>query len=117
VPAVARCSPELSSRRRDSEPRFGTWRVTFDDKRDRALRVDVTEQRKVRAARFPPRLEQPPRVSENDGLTTKRGTDSGTLGDDSSFADAVAAVMRLPLSDAGQAETVRRLLARNGRGQ
>jgi len=39
------------------------------------------------------------------------GTESGTLGDDSGFADAVAGVMRLPLTDAEKAEAVRRLLA------
>jgi hypothetical protein len=43
-------------------------------------------------------------------VTDKRGTESGTLGGDSGFADAVAAVMRLPLSDAEKAEAVRRLL-------
>jgi hypothetical protein len=48
-------------------------------------------------------------------VTEKRGTKSGTLGGDSGFADAVAAVMRLPLSDAEKAEAVRRLLA--GKGQ
>jgi hypothetical protein len=40
------------------------------------------------------------------------GTQSGTLGGDFRFADAVAAVMRLPLSDAEKADAVRRLLRR-----
>lgn len=34
---------------------------------------------------------------------------------DSAFADAVAAVMKLPLSDAEKAEAIRRLLAEEGR--
>ena len=62
-------------------------------------------------------LEHPAKVPEKPGVTEKRGTDSGTLGGDSSFADAVAAVMRLPLSDAEKAEAVRRLLSRKGRAQ
>jgi len=45
----------------------------------------------------------------------ERGTESGTLSRDSGFADAVAAVMRLPLTDAEKAEAVRRLLTETGR--
>jgi hypothetical protein len=47
-------------------------------------------------------------VSEN------RGTETGTLHGNSAFAEAVAAVMRLPLSDADKAEAVRRLLGHGG---
>jgi hypothetical protein len=49
-------------------------------------------------------------VPKKQEVSEKRGTESGTLGGDSGFADAVAAVMRLPLSDAEKAEAVRRLL-------
>jgi len=44
-------------------------------------------------------------------VTEKRGTESGTVNGDSGFSDAVAAVMRLPLSDADKADAIRRLLA------
>jgi hypothetical protein len=49
---------------------------------------------------------------ETDAPTTLmgRGTKSGKVGGDSGFADAIAAVMRLPLSDAEKAEAVRRLM-------
>ena len=57
-------------------------------------------------------LEHPSETPEKLGVTAKRGTESGTLGGDLGFADAVAAVMRLPLSDAEKAEAVRRLLQR-----
>jgi hypothetical protein len=57
--------------------------------------------------------EHPGKTPENSQVLPKRGTESGTVGGDSGFADAVAAVMRLPLSDAEKAETVRRLLAEN----
>ncbi len=50
------------------------------------------------------------KTPENDGVTEKRGTESGTLGGDSTFTDAVAAVMSLPLSDAEKAAAVRLLL-------
>jgi hypothetical protein len=49
-------------------------------------------------------------MPEKAGGTAKRGTESGTVGADAVFADAVAAVMRLPLCDADKAEAVRRLL-------
>jgi hypothetical protein len=49
-------------------------------------------------------------VPKKQGVTKKRGTESGTLGVNSGFADAVAAVMRLPLSDAEKAEAIRRLM-------
>jgi hypothetical protein len=58
----------------------------------------------------PTRLEHAANSTEKQELTDKRGTESGTVGGDSGFADAVAAVMRLPLSDAEKAEAVRRLL-------
>ena len=44
------------------------------------------------------------------GESELSGTESGTLGGVSAFGDAVAAVTRLPLSDAENAEAVRRLL-------
>jgi hypothetical protein len=43
-------------------------------------------------------------------VTEKPGTKSGTVDGDSNFANAVVAVMGLPLSDAEKAEAVRRLL-------
>jgi hypothetical protein len=49
-------------------------------------------------------------LPEKQGVKGKRGTEFGTVGGDSGFADAVAVVMRLPLSDAEKAEAVRRLL-------
>jgi hypothetical protein len=49
-------------------------------------------------------------VPEKPGVAKKRGTQSGTLGGDLCFAEAVAAVMRLPLSDAEKAEAIRCLL-------
>ena len=62
-----------------------------------------------------PGLEQPTEVAEKRGMRERRGTQSGTVGDDSVFAEAMAAVMRLPLSDAEKAEAVRRLLAAKAR--
>ncbi len=56
-------------------------------------------------------LEHTSKTPEKLRVTTKRRPESGTLGDDLGFADAVAAVMRLPLSDAEKAEAIRRLLA------
>jgi len=60
----------------------------------------------------PTRFEQSSEMPEKQGVTEKRGTESGTVGGDSAFAEAVAAVMRLPLSDVEKAEAVRRLLRR-----
>ena len=57
-------------------------------------------------------LEHQPELSEKPSDSAKRGTNSGTFNDHSAFADAVAAIMRLPLSDAEKAEAVRRLLTR-----
>jgi hypothetical protein len=51
-------------------------------------------------------------VPEKQGAVDKRGTESGTVGGDWNFADAAAAIMRLPLSDIEKAEAVRRLLRR-----
>jgi hypothetical protein len=42
--------------------------------------------------------------------SAERGTESGTVGDDRSFAEACAAIMQLPLSDTEKAEAIRRLL-------
>jgi len=47
---------------------------------------------------------------EKQGVGQQGGAESGALGGDSGFADAVAAVMRLPLSDGEKAQAVRRLL-------
>jgi hypothetical protein len=52
-----------------------------------------------------------PKSSTKPHILQAGGTESGTLSGDSGFADAVAAVMRLPLTDAEKAEAVRRLLA------
>jgi hypothetical protein len=52
------------------------------------------------------------KVPEKQGLSGKRGTESGTVDGDCGFAEAVAAVMRLPLSDSEKAEAMRRLLRR-----
>ncbi len=49
---------------------------------------------------------------ENQHSLPERGTESGTLGSASDSANAVAAMMRLPLSDSEKAEAVRRLLGR-----
>jgi hypothetical protein len=48
--------------------------------------------------------------SESQGIVHESGTESGTLRNGSNFAEAVAAVMSLPLSNAEKAEAVRRLL-------
>jgi len=58
----------------------------------------------------PIRPEQPPVSAEKQGVREQRGINFGTLGGDCGFAEAVAAIMRLPLSDAEKAEAVRRLL-------
>ena len=58
----------------------------------------------------PTRLEPPRELAEKQHESTQRGTESGTLSGDLGFSDAVAAVLRLPLSDAEKAEAVRRLL-------
>ena len=57
-------------------------------------------------------LRESPEMST---IRLRGGAESGALGDDSGFADAVAAVMRLPLSDTEKAEAVRRMLAGRGR--
>ena len=74
--------------------------------------------------RFPTFFKSPPEFSGRDtGLEhvtgfngnqkiSKTGAVKGAAIDGNSFAEAVAAVMRLPLSDADKAEAVRRLLAR-----
>jgi len=56
-------------------------------------------------------LEQSTEIPEKDHHDNRRGTESGTIATDSAFADAVAAIMRLPLSDVEKADVVRRLLA------
>jgi hypothetical protein len=56
-------------------------------------------------------------VPEKQRVTEKRGTESGTPGGDSGFPEAVAAVMRLPLTDADKgrshptADAPRRIIA------
>ena len=62
-------------------------------------------------------LEQSANVPEISHVRDRGGAESGAVGGDSGFADAVAAVMRLPLSDAEKAEAVRRLLASKEAGQ
>lgn len=57
-------------------------------------------------------LEHLSKTPQKQGERDQGGTKSGTSGGDSGFADAVMAVMRLPLSDAEKAEAVRRLLTR-----
>ncbi len=57
-------------------------------------------------------LEQSTETPEKSTGSEQRGTESGTLSGDLGFSDAVAAVMRLPLSDDEKAEAVRRLLRR-----
>jgi len=54
--------------------------------------------------------EHPSKPSGKARVSAQGGTDSGTVNANSGFADAVAGVMRLPLSDAEKAEAVRRLL-------
>jgi hypothetical protein len=62
-------------------------------------------------------LEHPLEVPEKRGVTEERGTKSGTLARDSSFTAAMAALMRLPLSDAEKAQVVRRLLSAEGENE
>jgi len=59
-------------------------------------------------------VEHPAKAPAKRAGKERRGTEFGTVGGDCRFADAVAAVMRLPLSDAEKAEAIRRLL--DGRG-
>jgi len=59
----------------------------------------------------PTGLEPVAKTPAKQGIPSERGTESGTLGGVLGFAEAVAAVMRLPLSDGEKAEAVRRLLA------
>lgn len=74
----------------------------------------MTSRRPPRRASTPQvgpiRFEHPPESTENTQVSAERGTKTGTGGDESGFADAVAAIMRLPLSDAEKAEAVRRLM-------
>jgi hypothetical protein len=58
----------------------------------------------------PTRFELAAKPTEKQEMTEKRGTESGTVGGDSGFGEAVAAIMQLPLSDSEKAEAVRRLL-------
>jgi hypothetical protein len=58
----------------------------------------------------PARFEPPSESIEKRQVSTERGTNSRTDDVGSGFADAVAAVMRLPLSEVGKVEAVRRLL-------
>src|SRR4051794_19078831 len=57
-----------------------------------------------------PGCEHQPKSPVREVMVHRGGADSGARGGDSRFADAVAAVMRLPLSDGEKAEAVRRLL-------
>ena len=58
----------------------------------------------------PTRFELAAKLTEKQELTEKRGTESGTVGGDSGFAEAIASIMKLPLSDVEKAEALRRLL-------
>jgi hypothetical protein len=58
----------------------------------------------------PAGLEQAAKTPANPLISQRRSTESGTLFANSAFADAVAAIMRLPLTDVEKAEAVRRLL-------
>jgi len=49
----------------------------------------------------PTRFDQSSEMPEKQGVTEKRGTESGTVGGDSGFAEDVASIMQLPLSDDG----------------
>jgi hypothetical protein len=55
-------------------------------------------------------LEPSSEMPGKQGVTDKRGTESGTVGGDLGFAEPIATIMQLPLSDAEKAEAVRRLL-------
>jgi hypothetical protein len=55
-------------------------------------------------------LEQSSEMPEKQRVTAKRGTESGTVGGDSGFKEAIAAIMQLPLSNGEKAEAVRRLM-------
>ena len=56
-------------------------------------------------------LEHPRKTPGKHGAPAEPGTESGTLGGEKTFVDAVAAIMRLPLTDTEKAQAVRRLLA------
>jgi hypothetical protein len=56
--------------------------------------------------------ELPTKPPEKTHAFSTGGAESGAPGHITGFADAVAAVMRLPLSDSEKAEAVRRLLRR-----
>ena len=71
-------------------------------------RLLACRQRVVESGRY--RTRTPYQNARKSAGGRKRGTESGTLGGDLGFSDAVAAVMSLPLSDAEKAEAIRRLL-------
>ena len=51
-----------------------------------------------------------PDAAEKQGVTDQPGTESGTVGGDLGFVEAIASLMQLPLSDGEKAEALRRLL-------
>jgi hypothetical protein len=55
-------------------------------------------------------LEPSLKMLEKQGVAAQRGTEYGTVGGNSGFAEATGSIMQLPLSDAEKAEAVRRLL-------
>ena len=55
-------------------------------------------------------LELPTTAPENSPGTVNGGAECGARADNRVFADAMTAIMRLPLSDAEKAAAVRRLL-------
>jgi hypothetical protein len=62
----------------------------------------------------PTGLEHSRNSAEKPAGSQGRGTESGTLGGKAGFADAVMAIMRLPLTDAEKGEAVRGLLGNLG---
>ena len=59
-------------------------------------------------------LEHPLKPPEKQGVTPRGGAESGAQCSDT-FAEALALIWKLPLSDIEKAEAVRRLLAASGR--
>jgi hypothetical protein len=55
-------------------------------------------------------LEHPSELPGKHGAAPKRGAESGAVECNSAFTDAIAAIMRLPLSDEEKAEAVRRIM-------
>jgi hypothetical protein len=86
--------------------------------RRRALRVRYNRQSHISKCSNLRQLRQNwdirRKYSTQQAVFKGRGTESGTLDHGSRFANAGAAVMRLPLSDAETADAIRRLVASGG---